>query len=119
MAAYKKTKWESKFRIIERYIEIKEFIDEHDSSLIVLLPTPQENLRILDLFEKTKTMHSITTAFQGNLYIVKQDFLLMILYTRLHLHRAIYQKQRELFILQFLKMPMFKLFVILQMIYLR
>jgi hypothetical protein len=31
--------------MIERDIETKEFIDERDSSLIELLPTPQENLK--------------------------------------------------------------------------
>jgi hypothetical protein len=44
---YNETRWDGKFRTIERGIEIKEFIDERDYSLIELLPTPQENLRFI------------------------------------------------------------------------
>ena len=50
--------------MVDRFLAIKYFIDPSDVELASLLPTPQENIIIQNLYESLKTFHSVTLALE-------------------------------------------------------
>jgi hypothetical protein len=58
------TRWTSTFKMVERYFNIKEFVDANDPDLATLLPSPMHDMALQDLFQNMKDFHSVTMKLQ-------------------------------------------------------
>lgn len=87
---YCPTRWSSCYFMIERYLNIKDFLDCKNFELSELMLSPREDRQILELFEHLKIIQSVTLKLQSdelNLSDVRELFdALMVHFPTLKSH---------------------------------
>ena len=66
------TIWSSIYHMLERYIQLKQFLDSSDVELAEYIPTTLEDIKIKTILDDMNKLHSITVLLQKEFIILGQ-----------------------------------------------